>query len=211
MLVESQKTKYIMKYSQNNEEEIILSYFKDKTGTFISIGENDGITFSNVRALAERGWKGVMVEPSPIAFQKLKDNYRNMEGFYFYNFALGMTNDEIDFWDMGDHLGKGDHGLLSTASEEEKQRWPGQKYEKIKVQCFRWKTFLNRLSIKTFDVISIDIEGLEIPVLKQIDLRDTSLVCVEFNGDKEKKAELDRLMIGFTVMYVSPENLIYVR
>lgn len=199
------------KYSQNNEDEIILSYFKDKKGTFISIGENDGITFSNVRALVELGWRGVMVEPSPTAFERCKENYKNFEGLYFYPFALGVTNDEIEFWDSETHLNKGDHGLLSTADEKELDRWPGQKYNKIKVKCFRWKTFLNRLTIKTFDAISLDAEGLDIEILKQIDLRDTSLVCVEWNSKPEVKAELDKLLIGFNVMYISPENLIYVR
>jgi len=55
-------------YSQNLEQNYILEYFKDRRGTFIDIGANDGLTLSNTRALVELGWRGVFVEPSPMAF-----------------------------------------------------------------------------------------------------------------------------------------------
>ena len=84
-----------MKYSQNNEEEVILNYFDGKIGTFLDVGANDGVTLSNTRALAERGWRGVLIEPSPKAFALLKENYKGKDGFYFYPFALGETNGEI--------------------------------------------------------------------------------------------------------------------
>lgn len=45
-----------MGYSQGNEEEVILNYFGDFKGVFLSIGENNGIDLSNVRQLAVDGW-----------------------------------------------------------------------------------------------------------------------------------------------------------
>ena len=201
-----------LKYSQNEEEPIILKYFTGKTGTFLDIGANDGKTLSNTRALAEKGWKGVMVEPSPIAFAKLKENYQSMEGFYFYPFALGITNGKVKMWDSGTHLNKGDHGLLSTLNESELNRWKGStEFKQIEVQCYRWKTFLNRLSIKNFDFVSIDCEGLDYTILKQMDLTETSCLCVEWNSKPELKALFDKLLGGFNVIYTSAENLIYAR
>jgi len=199
-------------YSQNEEEKYILQYLGDKVGSFIDIGANDGVTLSNTRALADRGWAGVLVEPSPTAFAKLKENYKDKEGFYFYQFALGITNGTLKFYDSGTHLNKGDHGLLSTLSSADYTKWmQTTKYTEIEVQCFRWKTFLNRLKLKAFDFISLDAEGLDYEILKQIDLRETSCVCVEYNGDANLKLEFDKLMIGFKLLYTSPENLIYGR
>lgn len=200
-----------MSYSQNNEEEVILKYFGGKKGTFLDIGANDGVTLSNTRRLAELGWHGVFVEPSPTAFKKLKENYARKTGFYFYNFALGTSNGKRKFWDSGPHIGNGDHGLLSTMNPSEKERWKDQQYTEIEVQCFRWKTFLNRLSIKEFDFISVDAEGEDYEILRQIDLRATSCVCVEWNGRGELKEKFDPLVIGFQIIYTSPENLIYGR
>lgn len=198
-------------YSQNAEEEIILKYFNGKIGTYISIGENDGVTLSNVRKLSELGWTGINVEPSPNAFKMLVENTKQFKKVKNYNFALGETNGNVKFYDCETHLNKGDHGLLSTMVESEKKRWTKEKFNEIEVKCFRWKTFLNRLSVKEFDFISMDIEGMEVGLLKQMDLRATSMLCIEYNGDIEKKKEIDRLMVGFNVIYTSPENLIYAR
>ena len=198
-------------YSQNAEEEIILKYFNGKIGTYISIGENDGVTLSNVRKLSELGWTGINVEPSPNAFKMLVENTKQFKKVKNYNFALGETNGKVKFYDCETHLNKGDFGLLSTMVESEKNRWTKEKFNEIEVQSFRWKTFLNRLSIKTFDFISMDIEGMEVSLLKQMDLRSTSLVCLEWNSKPEVKVEFDKLMIGFKIIYTSPENLIYAR
>mgnify|MGYP000961084393 CR=1 FL=1 len=66
-------------YSQNNEEEVILKYLGDSTGTFLDIGAFDGITFSNTYELVKRGWKGVMVEASPRTFIKLQENVKDFK------------------------------------------------------------------------------------------------------------------------------------
>ena len=198
-------------YSQNNEQQIILDYFKDKVGSFLDAGANDGKTFSNTRALVELGWRGVLIEPSPKAYASLKENCKGFP-VYTYPYALGTTNDMVKMWDSETHLNKGDHGLLSTMSEDDYNKWKGStKFNEIEVKCFRWKTFLNRLKIKEFDFISVDCEGQDYNILSQIDLRSTSLVCVEHNGDPNKKLEFDKLMIGFRLLYTSSENLIYGR
>jgi len=86
-------------YSQNNEEDVILNYFGSFVGTFLDCGANDGVTLSNTRALAERGWCGVLVEPSPKAYARLKENCKNYGCIYTYPFALGITNGTITLKD----------------------------------------------------------------------------------------------------------------
>lgn len=197
-------------YSQNQEEKFILDYFKDFKGTFLDIGANDGITLSNSRALVELGWRGVLVEPSPKAYAQLKENCKKFEGIYTYPYALGDSNDMVKFHDSGTHLNKGDHGLLSTITEEDFNKWRGiTKFEEIEVECFRWKTFLNRLTIKAFDFISIDTEGYDMTIIKQIDLTGVKLICLEWNG--KQKAEFSEICRGFRLIYESAENLIFAR
>ena len=201
-------------YSQNAEEQHILDYFAGFKGTFIDIGANDGVTLSNTRALAEAGWSGVFVEPSPKAFAKLKENIATLKGkVYAYNFMLGLTNDKAHpFQESGSHLTANDVGLLSTASDADRAKWAGStQFEAIFVQCFRWKTFLNRLSITKFDFISIDAEGMDLDILKQIDLRDTQAVCIEWNSEPLRKEQYDAVLKGFRIAYTSTENLLYVR
>lgn len=200
-----------MSFSQNAEEKVILEYFGEYRGSFCSIGENDGVTLSNVRAMALLGWQGVMVEPSPLAYIKLKETYKDQKGFYLYNLAIGTHNGRMKFYESGTHLNKGDIGLLSTGSEDELKRWPGEKFEEREVKCFRWKTFLNRLTIKKFDFISMDAEGYDLQILEQMDLSDTKLVCIEWNSKPELREAYDNLMPDFKVIYTSAENLLYAR
>lgn len=203
-----------MSYSQNREEEFILNYFKDFTGTFLSIGENDGETLSNVRALALKGWCGVMVEPSPIAFSKLKKFYEdNKKGcFYLYECAIGNHNGKTTLYDSGPLLTSGDTSLVSTIIEHETERFGSMiTYTPVQVKVYKWKTFFNRLYIKKFDFVSIDCEGLDADILDQMDVSEVKLLCIEWNGKPELKERFDKKMEGFKIIYTSAENLLYAR
>lgn len=198
-------------FSQNNEQQVILDYFGDHIGTFCSLGENDGIHLSNVRALALKGWRGVMIEPMEEAFLRLKELYKGHKGFYCYDYAIHNHNGRTILNSNLEHLGKGDVGLLSTTNPSEMQRWKGVEFIPVEVDCFKWKTAINRWSIRTFDFISIDIEGDEMKVLPDMDLTDTKLFCIEWNSKPELKTEYEKYLEGFKLIYTSGENLIYAR
>lgn len=199
-------------FSQNDEERVILEYFNGRTGNFIDLGANDGETFSNTRALALRGWKGVLVEPSPKAFDKLKALYDGHKGFYLYPVALGDHNGKIILQESGSLCSANDVGLVSTIHAEEMDRFKSVlSYDPVEIKMYKWKTFLNRLRIKEFDFISMDIEGSELSVLPDIDLTKTSMVCIEWNSRPELKVEYEKYLSGFKLTYTSGENLIYAR
>jgi FkbM family methyltransferase len=199
-------------YSQNAEQETILNYFGDFTGTFIDLGANDGQTFSNTRALAERGWKGVLVEPSPKAFEKLKTLYNGHKGFYLYPFAIAGHNGKAMLQESGPLCVPSDVGLVSTFHASEKARFDKTvRYDPVEVKTFKWKTFLNRLRVKEFDMISMDVEGSEMDILPDMDLSKTRLICIEWNSKPEFKTWYEAHLSGFKLIYTSPENLIYAR
>ncbi|MES1222926.1 MAG: FkbM family methyltransferase [Bacteroidota bacterium] len=217
-------------YSQNREEEVILNYFnklltggtppdwvlQGRNPAFLDIGSNDGITFSNVRALCELGWKdrwkGVFVEPSPKAFSKLQKNYEGLKGFYFYDFALSNHNGNAILHESGPLCSANDIGLVSTFHSHEMDRFKSTvDYEPVTVKCFKWKTFLNRLTIKQFDFISMDCEGEELNILPDMDLSEVKMICIEWNSKPELKDAYQKYMFGFNLIYTSSENLIFAR
>ena len=199
-------------HSQNLEEQYILEYFGDQVGTFISFGENDGVTFSNVRALALRGWKGVMVEPSPKAYAKLKELYNGHKGFYIYPYAISNHNGKCILQESGPLCSASDIGLVSTFHTEEMARFKTTvRYEPVEVKTFKWKTFLNRLTIKEFDFISLDVEGSELYILPDMDLSKVKCICIEWNGKQDLKTAYEKYLEGFRLIYTSGENLIYGR
>lgn len=203
-------------YSQNKEEEAILNYFGDFKGAFLDIGANDGQTLSNTRALAELGWCGTLVEPSPMAFAKLKKLYEptKKKCHYLYDLALGTHNGSAILHDSGALLNSGDTSLVSTLIEEEKKRFKSVlTYNPVEVKVFRWKTFLNRLTIKKYDLVSIDCEGLDLAILEQMNLEELGVkcLCIEWNSNTVLKEAFDKIMVGYRVIYTSAENLIYAK
>lgn len=201
-------------YSQNQEQQHILNYFGDFKGAFLSVGENDGQTLSNVRALAELGWCGVMVEPAPLAYAKLKQLYsKEKKGcFYTYNCAIGDHNGKGTLFDSGTLLKSGDTSLVSTLIAEEKKRFESVlSYTPVEVDVYKWKTFLNRLTIKKFDFVSIDAEGFDMSILEQMDITDVKCLCIEFNGHETLKQRFTEIMQGFKIIYTSAENLLFAR
>lgn len=192
-------------YSQNNEEEIMLNYFGDYIGTFLDLGSYTGVELSNVRALAEKGWTGVMVEASPTVFKKLQENY---DGFdvQMYNCAIGDKTGIFEFHD--------NHHAVGTLYKTETQRWKGkQDFNKINVPCVEINDFLNDLKIPTYDFISCDIEGEDLNVISRIDLKKygVKLICVEFNGKDKNKFDSIIIPQGFNLISKNSENLIYAR
>lgn len=199
-------------YSQNLEEKYILEYFENYVGTFADIGCNDCLTFSNTRALALRGWKGIFVDPSPKAMERCKTLYNGYKGYYFYPVAISSHNGKAILNESGPLCSPTDVGLVSTFHAHEMDRFKRTvRYEQVEVKTFKWKTFFNRLTLKKFDFISLDAEGEDLEILSQLDLTEVRCICIEFNGNLELKAEFEKYLQGFNLLYTSGENLIYGR
>ncbi len=202
-------------YSQNNEEEIILRQFRGKTnGVFLDIGANDGITLSNTYALALQGWTGLLVEASPKAYERLLKNYKQFDrDFDLQNVAIGKEDGELVFYESGELLNKGDIALVSSSVPSELKRWESlnMPFEKMTVPMTSVKTMLERSRHKHFDLLSIDIEGMELDVLPQIDFKNLGIkvACIEWNSKDEKRYNDIMFPYGFKLVSKNPENLIY--
>lgn len=182
-----------MKYSQNNEEEILLKHFKDEKICVLSIGENDGQTLSNVRALLINGSYGTLVEPSPSTFAKLTGLYKDRSDIYCLNVAVSDYIGKADFYNSGSHLHKGDESLLSSLNNEEIKKWqPSTSFEKITVDVVDFNTMLYIQPYNKFDLICIDAEGNDISILRQINLTELGCkcLCIEWNSKPEILSEI---------------------
>jgi len=103
-----------MRYSQNQEEDVIQSWFGDFVGTFLDIGANDGKTLSNTYALVERGWAGTYVEASPKAFERLSALIGVNPKFDLINCLAGSNDGDNILKESGELLGTGDIALVSS-------------------------------------------------------------------------------------------------
>jgi FkbM family methyltransferase len=180
-------------YSQNTEQDILISFFTDRNITCLSIGENDGINLSNVRQLILNGCHATLVEPAPEAFRQLTQLYLDRRDVHCINVAVSNYKGRARFFDSGSHLGKGDLSLVSSLSEEETKRWLNStKFNEIEVDVVDFKTLLNLSRYKKFQLNSVDAEGNDVLILKQINLKEIGceVICIEHNSHAKTLKEI---------------------
>lgn len=202
----------MINYSQNNEQVIILDYFAlngIKKGSFLDLGAYDGVNLSNTRALAMSGWRGVMVEPHPAIFADLRKNYNVYSNdVLLVEAAVGITNGTFKL--------HANPSYYSTLIESETNRWKGvETFEVIDCPVI---TFVQLALLSkdlgyepfTFDFISIDCEGMDYAILKQMNLEELGckLICVETNGIETQKYIDHCAMFGMHEIARNAENLI---
>jgi len=178
----------VKKFSQNNEEQWIADYFGDHVGTLLDLGANDGTTLSNSRAAILRGWFGVLVEASPTAFSRLRSLYAYEEQVELHNVAVCAQSGKMILHESGPHLNTGDTGILSTLVTAERDKWaPTTHFTPAWVECVAFRDLLKRSQFAEFDLITMDIEGMDETVLAQMDLTSMGvrMLIIENNVDMD--------------------------
>jgi FkbM family methyltransferase len=194
-------------YSQNNEEQFILEHFKNyPVGRLLDIGAYDGKTFSNSLALLEKGWTGVLVEPSPSVFLKLLENTKHVK-VDLVNSAVSKDAEMLKFFDSN-----GD--AISSFIPEHVEKW--EKGYQCKFTPYYIKTIMLADIIHQFgvvyDFINLDVEGLNDVLFKEIMsyvvlLQHTKMICVEHDGHHQMMENL-AACYGFRKIAMNGENLI---
>ena len=203
-----------MSFSQNNEEDILLTYFKNEVLTLLSIGENDGITLSNCFALINNQWQALLVEPSKKAMYELKKLHKGNDKIVFMQNAIADYNGKSIFYESGTHLNKGDVSLLSSLSKDEIRRWNDTtEFFETEVEVIDFKTMMYYSPYNKFQFINIDAEGFDLLILKQIDLKelDCKCICIEHNSNEQMLNEIINYCRSFwlnTELLRNAENII---
>lgn len=179
---------------QNFEDMIIADAMGDQIKTLLECGSNDGITLSNSYYFIQQGCSAILVEPSPGAYKNLSKLHADNPKVKTIQCAIGDRNGESVFYDSGELLGTGDAALVSTCVKEETKRWASlnMPFEEMNVPMITFDTLLLMCPFKKFDFISIDCEGFDLCILKQIDLSkvECKCLCIEHNGNLEVLQEI---------------------
>lgn len=203
-----------MKYhSQNNEAEIVLNYFGKHKGTVLEIGANDGKTFSNSYDLILNDWYGILFEPGHI-YDELHKLHKGNERVHTHRLGIADKAGFVKFWQSGSHVKNGiDLGLVSTMQEFETLRWKknGVKFTEIEIETVPFSWVAEKYPV--FDFISIDVEGFEWQILRQIDLKAVGCkcLCIEWNSDRHAERLFKDYVSKFGMKEIerNAENLIY--
>lgn len=197
-----------MTYSQYNDEEIINGVFGDYAGRFLDIGAFDGENMSNTRALALKGWSGLLVEPSPWVFPKLYELYKHNPKIRVMNAAASGRPGMRLFWaDTTDHQ----YGSTLNEAWAKTSHINGPKpYWVLPVEI------QELLAMAAFDFVSIDTEGQDIEILlapTESQWLSVRLICFEHSTNPPNLNEALEAMnkIGFTEHAKTPTNTYLLR
>lgn len=195
-------------YSQRDEEQVILDYFQPRQGTgrFLDVGAYDGLTFSNTRRLAELGWSGVMLEPSPPVLAGLERNMADFPQVVILQAALAF--------DAGVRNMSCTPDAVSTFDENHVRQWRGHnvRFETYPVACITWNQLLDQHGTD-FDLVDLDTEGDSVALLEAMPiarLPRLQMVVVEFDAHAARVRDWAKRN-GFKQHHRTPENLILKR
>ena len=200
-------TKFILPHSQivysQSGEDLILSRLFYQLNishpTYLDIGANHPSYISNTYYFYLRGSRGVCVEPNPYLYKKIK-KVRPKD--ISINAGVGISEEkQTDFYLFPLKA----HGL-STFSKEEAEYWAnvGMKnigkiqYEKIiQVPLITINHLFQKYFMQIPDLISLDVEGLDLPILESInyELYSPKVICVETLLYDNKQNESKNLKI----------------
>lgn len=211
-------------YSQYDEQQAILGYIDGellkrsispntaKPGRFLDIGAWDPKTFSNTRALFERGWGGVMVEPSPRAMLCLLAEYGNEPRIILVEAAIGLTDSIVQFSMTDDCVSTSNSAHLAKFSAEDNPNRANY-VGKCMVRTVTWE------QINTwwggFDFVSIDAEGYSVDLFHAMLATGVrpSCVCVEIEQGRmlELSAAATAPGVGYKLIYSNGTNAVFAR
>jgi FkbM family methyltransferase len=216
LLSETAKTSY----SQMGEDLVISEYFKGQFhGIYVDIGAFHPKKYSNTHLLSRRGWTGINIEPNPEQY-KVFPNARPKD--INLNFGIGPYKGHLPYYSFN-------HPAVNTFNHHLAQIWNEKKNfhlkETLSIPIFPLSDvlaeYLPKLSDKrVIDVMTIDVEGMDLDVLKSNDWDKYSptLLLVEDGEALGGKWHIDESQIykyvlskGYQLYRISGITMVFVR
>ena len=156
----------------------------------------------------------MMVEPSPEAFLKLRDNLKQFQSnIQLVNCAISDKHGLVKFFECDESSTQGIKSV-STTIPSHVEMWNAMnsavKFREFHVATVPLINILNQFGYD-FNFVNIDVESANQMVLSQLPISKMEylrLVCVEkdHSGDR-----YDKHLPGFDLVGETPANLIYAR
>jgi len=150
-----------MDAANQNESCLVWDFFqRSSSGVFVEVGANHPTRESQTWFLEQRGWSGVLVEPNPDLFTLLRELRPRSRAVQAAAGVPGQV-DEVE-------LLLGVNPLHSTLAPMLDDPLSGKK---VRVKLRTLDSILAEAGVTRIDFLSIDVEGLELPVLQGLDLK----------------------------------------
>jgi len=183
------KHKFFIKkksYAMDNEDSVVLEYFKDKrNGFYVDVGCYHPIHRNNTYLLHKKNWNGINIDTSQLSIDLF--NYMRPKDLN-YNCAVSNKNEIIKLFYQKEL------SQLSTIEKDQaKNVFQGNIREK-NIQAFTLDEILSRDKYKNnkIDFLDVDVEGADLKVLEGLSFNkfQPELVCVEIHKKKIKESDI---------------------
>jgi FkbM family methyltransferase len=202
-------------YSQNGEDIILKSLFKNKQhGFYVDVGAHHPERYSNTYLLYKKGWHGINIDANPDAINKFnsaRPNDMNIEA------GIGEGNNTLTY-----HMFK--DSAVNTFSEVEANKWKASSWNKYLGSKTIKLTSVNEILEKnlpmdiSIDLLTIDVEGLDLSVLQDLEwtkYHPDVVIVEDINFDFEKMTDSKTYDIlqsnGYKLYSVVKFSLIFIR
>lgn len=186
-------------YSQHGEDILVKNLLKNGVRSFIDIGANDGVLFSNTYKFAKQGANGICIEPSPSSFRKLKLNHLLHTRVKCIQTAIS---------DKSGYLYLKEDGYEQTLSRVYDKYIP----KSHKVPRLSFDEILTRYSnFLEVDLLSIDVEGHEKEVLEGLKNNQFNAKIIILEIDKCNLSSISKLtaLQNHTAKYTNGINTFF--
>jgi FkbM family methyltransferase len=205
----------------------LLRHFADSypDATFIEIGSHDGERHDDLGPfllslrpfVLSRSWTGVMVEPVPYLFERLRRNYGGLGRIALENAAIADRDGRVPFYHLA-HVDDPErerlpqwYDALGSLSRDAVLAWRDaipdieRRVVRTEVPCLSFESLCRKHDVRELDLLAIDTEGYDYEIIRTIDFaahRPRLLVYEHGHllaGDRERcVAQLERL--GYQTM-----------
>ena len=154
-----------------------LHHFAQRHDTvfFVQVGSHDAQAGDPISLYVKRdGWHGILVEPVPEIFARLREFYGDLPGLTFENVAIAeedgtkrlycLADAAGEVYELADSVGSLDRGTLLSHAEQvpDIERY----VEEIDVSCSSFASLLERHQPERIDLLHIDAEGYDARLLR---------------------------------------------
>ena len=204
-------------YAQDGEDVVLASFFQGRKkykGFFVDVGAHHPVRFSNTWMFYRHGWRGINIDPTPgsmRSFRFLRWRDINLE------IGIGAQTTQLLFYCFNEPALNTFDGVLAS------ERNSGKPYRIVNTISVPVEPLVNVLNKhlpagQKIDFFSIDVEGLDLEVLKSNDwtkYKPEFLLVedYEFVPGKETTSEIYRFLksLNYEMVSALKRTIIYQR
>lgn len=202
-------------YGHQGEDAVLQAALKwVEKGTYVDVGAYHPTLYSNTYAFYKKGWRGIVIDPN-IDMKPLYTLMRPRDTFV--HTAVGERAEEKPYYMFAD-------GAYNSFDETRARSWKasrGLDIKEVRTVAFKpLSQILREQHIEQIDFLNVDVEGLDLEVLKTHDWSiPTRVVAIEedtFNPDKphesatyaylQSKGYVLIGLVGLTLIFSKPKG-----